>query len=113
MPYTRTLDLVEDGIMRPVNLVASVHVGGQEPLVLPVFEHLDFVCGSVGAEHEVFVDVVAVRHRSTRVVGWEGELVKVFEGGDDGGEGGDMGEAGKVAFDEGSEGGQRVSGFVV
>lgn len=76
------LRLMEDRIVGAVYLVPSVDVGGEEPFVLASFEYLDFVGGGMGAEHEVLVDVVAVRDGAARVVRREGEKVKILVGSD-------------------------------
>jgi len=107
------LCLVEDRIMGAVDLVAPVDVGGEEPFGLAPFKHLDFVGGGMGAEHEVLVDVVAVRDGAAGMVWGEGEEVKVLVGGDEGGEGGEMGVGREVGLDEGAEGAERVGGLGV
>lgn len=107
------LGLMEGWIMRAVYLVAPVDVGGEEPLCLALFEHLDFVGGGVGAEHEVPVDVVAVGDGAARMVCREGEEVKVLVRGDERREGGEMGVGWKVGLDEGAKGAEGMGGLGV
>ena len=64
----RALHLVEDGVVRRVDFVAPVDVRGEEPLALAARERLDLVRGGVRAEHEVLVDVVAVRRGASWMV---------------------------------------------
>lgn len=102
--------LMEDRIMGTVYLVASVDIGGEEPVGLAFFENVDFVGGSMGAEHEILVDIVAVRGGTTRMVCREGEEVKVLEWGDERGERGEMRVGRKVGLDEGTEGAKGMGG---
>ena len=108
-----TLGLMKDGIMGAVDLVAPVDVGGEEPFGLALFKDLDFVGRGMGAEHEVPVDVVAVRGGAAGMVRREGEEVKVLVGGDERGEGGEMGVGREVGLDERAEGAERVGGLGV
>lgn len=77
--YPRAFHLVEYRVVRPVDLVAPVHVRGEQPLRLSLAEHLDLVRRRVRAQHHVSVHIVAVRFRAARVVRRERELVEVFK----------------------------------
>ena len=100
--------LVEHGVVRCIDLVASVYVGREEPVGLSAREYVDFVRGCMRAQHEILVDVVAVRERATGVVFWEGEEVKVLLWSDEGRERVEVRVGRKVRLDEGAEGGERV-----
>lgn len=102
------LRLMKDRIMGAVDLVTPVDVGGEEPFSLALFEHLDFVGGCMGAEHEMLVDIVAVCDGTARMVWREGEDVKVLVGGDEWGEGGEMRVGREVGLDKGAEGAKRM-----
>lgn len=64
--------------------------------------------GCVGAEHEVFVDIIAICDCAAWVIGREGELVEVLAGGDKRGEGGEVGVGWEMGFYEAAEGAERV-----
>ena len=53
--------LVKYGIVRTVNLVPPVHVRREKPLCFAFAEHFDFVSRGVRPQHEVLVDIIAVR----------------------------------------------------
>lgn len=106
------LRLMKDRIVGAVYLVAPVDVGGEKPFSLAFFEHLDFVGGGMGTEHEVLANIVAIRGGAARMVWREGEKVKVLVRGDEWREGGEMRVGREVGLDEGAEGaeGMRVLG---
>lgn len=112
-PDVCALHLVEDGVVRAVDLVPPVHVCAEQPPVEAAAVALDLVCAGVGAQHVVFVEVVAVRRAAARVVGGEAELVKVLPHGHGGGGGREGGVVGKVALDDPAEDGDRVGGAQV
>ncbi len=55
-----TLHLVEDGIMRCIDLVPAVDIGSEKPGIVARGKRLDFVCGRVCPQHVLFVQVVRV-----------------------------------------------------
>ncbi len=82
--YPRTLHLVEYRVVRRVDLVAPVHVRGEQPLRFALAEHLHLVRRRVRAQHHVFVHIVAVRFCASGVVRREREFVEVFKRRDEG-----------------------------
>lgn len=104
------LHLVEDGVVRCVNLVSPVHVCAEEPPVESLPVALDLVCAGVGAQHGVFVEVVAVGGAASGVVRREAELVKVLPHGDGRGAGRERGVRRKVFLDDLAQDGERVGG---
>lgn len=106
----RALHLVEDGVVRSVNLVSPVHVCAEEPSVQSLAVALDLVCAGVRAQHVVLVEVVAVRRAASRVVRGEAELIKVLPHGDGGGAGRERGVRRKVFLDDLAQDRDRVGG---
>lgn len=109
-PDVGALHLVEDGVVRGVDLVAAVDVCAEEPRVEAAAVALDLVGAGVCAQHVVGVEVVAVGRAAARVVRGEAELVKVLPHGHGGGGRGEGGVARKVAFDDLAQDGERVRG---
>jgi len=70
--------------MGRVNFVPAVDIGGQQPMLLAELEALDLVCGCVGPEHELGVEIVGVALPPTGMVDGEAELVEVLVRRDDG-----------------------------
>lgn len=75
---------MKDGIMRSIDLVSSVYVGGKKPLIVTCTESLDFVGGRMSAQHVCLVEVVGIRQRSPRVISGEAQFIEVHMSGDDG-----------------------------
>lgn len=107
------LHLVEDRVVRAVDLVAAVHVGRDEELVEPLAELLDLVRRRVGAQHVVLVEVVRVGEGAPRVVGGEPEVVKVLGDRDDGRQRVEVLERREVRLDEAAQDADRVRGLEV
>jgi hypothetical protein len=77
------LYLMEDREVRGVDLVPAIDIGGQQPVLFAVGEAFDLMCGGMGSEHELGVEVVGVALLASRMVIWEAELVEVLERTDD------------------------------
>lgn len=108
-----SLDLMEDGIVRAINLVSSVHVGREEELVDALVEQLDLVRRGVSSEHCLLVQVVRVGEGATRMILCESQVVKVLLHSDDWAEGVEMFECREVGFDSFPQDGQWVIRFQV
>jgi hypothetical protein len=76
-PDCRALHLVKDGIVRGVDLIATVDVCRQQPAVVSGGKDLDFVCRGVGAQTRGAVEVVCVARRASRMISGEAERAKV------------------------------------
>ena len=69
------------------------------------------MCGGMGPEHEMVINIVAVRDGTSGVISWERELVKVLIRGDERGERIEVGVVWEMGLYECAEGAQWVKGF--
>jgi len=76
----RPLHLVKDGIMTGVDLIPSVDVRCEKPVLVSTGKELDLVCRGVCAQQKVAVHVVAILERAAGMVGRKRKVVEILFG---------------------------------